>query len=204
MPQPTQLEIAQAAAALIVEEGMEAGPAKRRALKQLGLRANTPLPDNQTVEEAVRDYIQIFRAQEQPRELRALRERALLWMQRLADFSPLIGGAVWNGTATRHSSIHLQLFHDDAKALPMLLLDRGVTFETEEAIGLNGQPTPVLVIEQPDDHPDLDGSVLVCLWNNDTQALRGALLAGKDGHSLRGNAQALQRLMQEAAAPASS
>lgn len=195
-PFMSQLEIAQAAAALIVEEGMEVGPAKRRALKQLGLRANTPLPDNLAVEEAVREYIQIFRAEEQPRELRALREIALLWMQRLGDFSPLLGGAVWSGTATRHSSIHLQLFHDDPKALPIALLDHGVDFETEEASGLSGRPTPVLVIEQATDHADLDGSVLICLWNNDAQALRGALLPGKDGQPARGNVHALQLLLE--------
>jgi len=42
----TKTEIAHAAAAFIVEEGMETSAAKKHAVKQLGLRANTPLPDN--------------------------------------------------------------------------------------------------------------------------------------------------------------
>jgi len=41
-------EIAQTAAILVVDEGLEYGPAKRRALKQLGLPARTPLPANAT------------------------------------------------------------------------------------------------------------------------------------------------------------
>ena len=39
-------EIAATAARMVVEEGLEYGPAKRRALRQLGLPARTALPDN--------------------------------------------------------------------------------------------------------------------------------------------------------------
>ena len=39
-------EIAAAAARLVVEEGLEYGPAKRRAIKVLGLNARTALPAN--------------------------------------------------------------------------------------------------------------------------------------------------------------
>ena len=53
-------EIAQAAAALVVDEGLEYGPAKRRALKQLGLPARTALPSNEQVEDAVREHLALF------------------------------------------------------------------------------------------------------------------------------------------------
>ena len=109
-------EIAAAAARLVVEEGLEYGPAKRRALKVLGLPARTALPDNDGVEAAVRDYIALFCADTQPDELAALRRLALAWMERLADFRPHLGGAVWHGTATRLSDIYLQLFCDDPKS----------------------------------------------------------------------------------------
>jgi hypothetical protein len=52
-----QAEIAATAARMVVEEGLEYGPAKRRAVKQMGLPARTALPDNDLVEDAVRDYI---------------------------------------------------------------------------------------------------------------------------------------------------
>eukprot|EP01032_Pedospumella_encystans_P003180 gene3180-3745_t len=35
---------------LVVEEGLEYAAAKRRAVKQLGLPARTPLPDNATLD----------------------------------------------------------------------------------------------------------------------------------------------------------
>ncbi|HZN48690.1 MAG TPA: hypothetical protein VFB71_13790, partial [Ramlibacter sp.] len=55
-----QSEIAAAAARLVVEEGLEYGPAKRRAVRQMGLGARTALPDNDSIEDAVREYIAIF------------------------------------------------------------------------------------------------------------------------------------------------
>ena len=50
-------EIAAVAARMVVEEGLEYGPAKRRAVKQLGLPARTALPGNEALEDAVREYI---------------------------------------------------------------------------------------------------------------------------------------------------
>ena len=47
-----QFEIAATAAALVVEEGLEYGPAKRRAVKQMGLPVRTELPDNELLEDA--------------------------------------------------------------------------------------------------------------------------------------------------------
>ena len=87
------MEIAATAARMVVEEGLEYGPAKKRAVKQLGLAPRTPLPDNDAVEDAVREYISLFCADTQPVELAALRQLALTWMERLAQFRPHLGGA---------------------------------------------------------------------------------------------------------------
>ena len=67
-------ELASAAARLIVEEGMEYGPAKRRAARVLGRTSVRPaeLPDNDMVEEEVRAYLALFCADTQPAELHAL------------------------------------------------------------------------------------------------------------------------------------
>ncbi len=138
-------EIAAAAAALVVDEGLEYGPAKRRALKQLGLPPRTALPDNLVVEAAVREHLAIFHADTQPAELHALRELALLWMgQRLAEFQPHLGGAVWHGTATELSDIYLQLFSDDPKAVELALINRGVDYEARSVHGLHGHEVEAL------------------------------------------------------------
>ncbi len=105
-------EIATSAARLVVEEGLEYGPAKRRAARELGLNARTPLPANDELEDAVREYITLFYGDTQPAELAALRALALVWMERMTDFRPYLAGAVWHGTATRLYDIYLQRFCD--------------------------------------------------------------------------------------------
>lgn len=73
----SKLEIASAAAQLVVEEGLEYGPAKRRAVRQLKLPERTHWPDNDELEAAVREYLDLFCADTQPEELLALRRLAL-------------------------------------------------------------------------------------------------------------------------------
>ena len=88
-------EIAATAARLVVEEGMEYGPAKRRAAKVLGKQSarTAELPSNDEVEDEVRAYLDLFCADSQPAELAALREIAVRWMERLAEFRPHLTGA---------------------------------------------------------------------------------------------------------------
>ena len=81
-------EIAASAARMVVEEGLEYGAAKRRAVNHLDLPARTPLPSNEDVEAEVRDYISLFCADTQPAELAELRQLALMWMQRMGDYRP--------------------------------------------------------------------------------------------------------------------
>ena len=74
---PMKAEIAATAARLVVEEGLEYGPAKRRAIRHLGLPSRSAMPGNDELEDAVLDYIAIFCADTQPVELTALRRLAL-------------------------------------------------------------------------------------------------------------------------------
>ena len=188
-------EIAQAAAALIVDEGLEYGPAKRRALKQLGLPARTALPDNDRVEEAVREYLALFCAESQPAELQTLRRLALLWMERMAAFRPYLGGAVWHGTATRLSDIYLQLFCDDSKSAEIVLIDRGVDYEVQTVRGLHGQPVDALSVGSPSAEWGVIVGIHLLIYDLDD--LRGALRADARGRSPRGDTAAVRQLLQE-------
>lgn len=193
-------EIAQTAARLVVEEGLEWGPAKHRAVRQLGLPARTALPGNDQVEEAVREYIALFCADTQPRELQALRELALLWMERLAEFRPHLAGAVWRGTATRLSDIYLQLFCDDPKSAEIALINQHVSYEPSTVTGFTGQNVEALSIHalcRP-----IGETVGVHLLVYDHDDLRGALKPDAQGRSQRGNAAALRKMMDADAAEA--
>lgn len=192
-------ELAATAARLVVEEGLDYGSAKRRAHKQLGAPARTALPDNDAIETEVRAYIDLFHADTQPGELQALRQLALGWMQRLAAFRPHIQGAVWNGTATRRSDIHLQLYCDDPKSAEIALIDRGVRYDVRPAAGRPGPAADVLSFSAP--CPELGEPIGIHLMIQDYDALRGALRPGADGRPRQGDAAALAaRLNDEACA----
>lgn len=193
-----QLEIAATAARMVVEEGLNFGPAKLRALKALGLPGRTALPSNEQIEEQVREYIEIFCADTQPQELRALREHALVWMDRLSEFRPHLRGAVWYGWATRLSDIDLALFCDDPKSAEIALINQNLRYEVQSQSGMHGQAVDVLSLHSF--CRDLGEDIGVHLRIYDLQGLRGALVPDGRGRSPRGDMAALQRLLAEEAA----
>ncbi len=190
-------EIAATAARLVVEEGLEYGPAKHRAVRELGLPSRSPLPDNDLLEDQVVDYLQLFCSDTQPQELQALRELALVWMERLQDFRPHLSGAVWRGTATRLSDIHIQLFCDDPKSAELTLIDQNVRYEVHSTKGFKGATVDLLSIHSL--CPSLNEDIGVHLMIYDLDDLRGALLPDARGRSQRGGIQALRQLLDNAA-----
>jgi hypothetical protein len=191
-------EIAAAAARLVVEEGMEYGPAKRKAARTLGRHSVRPaeMPGNELVEDEVRAYLQLFCADTQPAELRALREVAASWMERLAPLRPHLTGAVWRGTATRLSAVHLQLYCDDPKQAEILLIDQGVAYDVGSCPGPQGRSVDVLTVASPS--RELGETVTVHLTVLDHDDLRGALKPDARGLTSCGDLPALHRLLAAA------
>lgn len=190
-------EIAATAARLVVEEGLEYGPAKRKSARLLGKRSVRPveLPDNDRVEDEVRTYLELFCAETQPAELAALRAVALRWMERLAPFRPHLTGAAWRGTATRRNDVHLELFCDDSKSAEIALINDGVDYEVHAMKGPRGQPVDVLSVH--DVSPELGEPVVVQLRILDHDDMRGALKPDARGRSERGDLAALRRVMAQ-------
>ena len=121
--------IAAKAARLMAEDGLtDFGTAKRKAARHLGFGESDDLPDNAEIEEALRTYQALYQNDEQRARLGDLRQIALSLMESLAPYRPALSGAVWHGTATRGAGIDIDLFTDDAKALEMSLLNRGIVY----------------------------------------------------------------------------
>lgn len=175
---------------------MEYGPAKRKAAQLLGHRGgrgDAPLPDNDTLEDEVRAYLDLFHAETQPAELAALRDLAAEWMERLAAFRPHLTGAVWRGTATHLDPVHLQLFCDDSKEAEIALIDWRIDYSVGAWHGPRGQPVDMLQINAP--CAALNDSVTLCLSILDHDDLRGLLRPDARGRTLRGDLAALRRRM---------
>ncbi len=187
-------EIAHAAARLVVDEGMDYASAKRRAAQDLqrhgGVRAE--LPSHEVLEDAVREHLAIFHADTQPAELQALRQQAAQWLERLAEFRPHLGGAVWRGTATRLSPIIIDLYADDSKAPELALLNRGLDYDS-------GGDEDAQVLSLVERNRALQDWVTVHLVVHDHDGLRGALKPDARGRSWRGDLRALRALMEEPA-----
>jgi hypothetical protein len=199
-------ELAATAARFVVEEGLEYAAAKRKAARSLptsrgGGRAE--LPSNEAVEDEVRVHIALFHADTQPQELAALRRLALRWMQRLEEFRPHLGGAVWRGTATRLSAVHLDLYADDPKSPEIALINLGVDYDVADGgSGRRGEPLSVLSVAER--CTELGDLVTLHLTLRDHDDLRGALVRDAVGRSWRGDTRALELLLAQDAGPGPS
>ncbi|MBB2932614.1 UDP-N-acetylmuramate--alanine ligase [Paraburkholderia silvatlantica] len=205
-PQRVREEIAIAAARMIAEDGLDYATAKRKAARQVVGETRiegTWLPDNDQIEEEIREYQALFQSDSQPAVLRRLREIALEWMQRLEAFNPFLTGAVLNGTAGEHSDIHLQIFCDNAKDVAIWLLNANVQYDVSETrhFAARGFVETLSFMWRPSRDEEPVG-VHVALYNTDD--LRGAVRADARGRLPRANAQALQALIDESGATSST
>ncbi|WP_338860625.1 UDP-N-acetylmuramate--alanine ligase [Mycetohabitans rhizoxinica] len=189
-------EIAMVAARLIAEDGLDYASAKRKAARQIigeTRVAGEWLPDNDRIEEEIREYLALFHGDTQPGILRRLRKTALDWMARLAQFNPYLTGAVLNGTAAVHSDIHLQVFCDNPKEVAIHLLNAGIQYdvsETRHFAGRGAVETLSFIAR------DSDGNAVglhVALY--DTNDLRGAVRADARGRQARANAASVRALL---------
>ena len=190
-------EISTTAARLVVEEGLDYGAAKRRAVKQLGLPVRTELPSHDEVEAQVRDYIALFCADTQSAELEALRQLALVWMQRMADFRPYLGGSVWHGTATKMSDIYIALFCDDSKSAEIALIDHRADYIARSIKGFDGALVEALSIHAPCQALNTEIGVHLMIYDYDD--LRGALKPDSQNRVPRGDLAAVLKLISLAA-----
>lgn len=125
--------IAQQAARLIAEDGLQDyALAKVKAARQIGAPDTHNLPNNNEVEQALRDYQALYQKEEQGERLRLLRQQALAVMRQLERFNPYLTGSVLNGTATRYSDINLQVFADSAKEVELFLLSKQLPYKGGE------------------------------------------------------------------------
>jgi len=151
--------IAQVAARLMAEHGIQDHAlAKRKAVRELGLPAGHALPDNQTVDAALRDYRALFAAESGEAELLALRRQALDAMQELHPFELCLVGGVANGALAQDGDIEFELRLDSSKTFEQFLINEGIDYEARDRAGkatflLYAEPANVLVRILPENAP---------------------------------------------------
>jgi hypothetical protein len=123
--------LAHEAARLIAESGIrDFHQAKLKAAQRLGIHDDASLPRNREIEDALREYQRLFQSDSQSGELRRRREAALRALDFFAPFDARLVGPVLDGTADANSPVHLQLYTDDAEAVPRFLDEHRIPAET--------------------------------------------------------------------------
>lgn len=188
-----------AAARLVAEEGLDYSSAKRKAVRQVFGQARVAgewLPDNDQIEEEIREYQSLFQSDSQPAVLRHLREVALDWMKRLVQFNPYLTGAVLNGTAGEHSDIHLQVFCDNPKEVAIYLLNANIQYDVSETRHFGGRsPVETLSFLWRGTREDAPIGMHIALY--DTDDLRGAVRADARGRTQRANTATVASLLSQ-------
>ncbi|MEO7762036.1 MAG: nucleotidyltransferase [Casimicrobiaceae bacterium] len=141
-------QIAQAAAALIIEQELDDWQlARRKAARQLGFDERATMPDRVELETALRAYAQLFLAEEQAELVSELRSEALQWMDELAEFGPELTGPVAEGWGYPGCEIRLELLADDAKLVEIALLNRNIEFTPGAPVRPGSRTPEILAIE---------------------------------------------------------
>ena len=134
-----RLEIAQIAAKFVAVDGInDYLTAKRKAALHIGASPDGNLPTNSEVEEALKNYQNLFQGMSQKKMLYSLRKKSLKAMRFLDKYNPRLVGPVLSGTATRFTEITLHLFSDEPEQIGFYLDEHGIPFTScEKTIRFN-------------------------------------------------------------------
>lgn len=115
--------LAREAARLMAEGGFDdVLAARRKAAQRLGIVEEAAMPARDEILHALDEHRRLFDpAPHRAQALQARRAAALDAMTFLARFTPRLVGALLDGSADDHAVVTLQLFSDDAEAVPRFL-----------------------------------------------------------------------------------
>ncbi len=129
MRERVQTRIAQEAARVMIEEGVEDyGRAKVKAASRLGIRDARQLPRNEAIDLARQEYQRLYRDDSHASRILAMRLVALDVMTQLELFSPRLVGSAADGDAGPHSPVTIHAFPDAAEQVMTTLIDLGIPF----------------------------------------------------------------------------
>ncbi len=122
-------ENALAIANYVLFDGFSWEEARKRVRIDSGRDA---MPDSQSIESAIRENASLFMKEEHAALLLEKRRSALKALELLQEFDAYLCGAVLNGAATEETSLRIEIFTDDPKAVHFALLDKGIAAEVIE------------------------------------------------------------------------
>lgn len=122
-------EIAQTAARLMHQQSLQDyGIAKRKALESLGLPSRQALPENQQVDEALRQQLALFASEADKQWKQKLQQAATNASEFLKTFRHYIGGSLASQTCKQDDRLEIHLYCDTAEPLLWSLQDNQIPY----------------------------------------------------------------------------
>ena len=128
-----RLIVARRAAEVIMEEGVtDYLFAKKKAAKSLGLLTSDNLPSNQEIDNALKEYQNIFQEQVDSETILKIKKEALGIMTIFRDFNPHLTGQLLEGLIPKFPKIQINLFTDNLKEVEYILLNKNISFDVKD------------------------------------------------------------------------
>ena len=130
-----RLIVARRAAEVIMEEGItDYLFAKKKAAKSLGLLTNDNLPSNQEIDNALKEYQNIFQEEVDSEIITKIQKEALNTMLLFEDFNPHLTGQLLEGLIPKFPKIQISLYTDNIKEVEYTLLNNNIAFDIKDTI----------------------------------------------------------------------
>ena len=130
-----RLIVARRAAEVIMEEGItDYFFAKKKAAKSLGLLTNDNLPSNQEIDNALKEYQNIFQEEVDSEIITKIQKEALNTMLLFEDFNPHLTGQLLEGLIPKFPKIQISLYTDNIKEVEYTLLNNNIAFDIKDTI----------------------------------------------------------------------
>ena len=130
-----RLIVASRAAEIIMEEGVtDYLFAKKKAAKSLGLLTNDNLPSNHEIDNALKEYRNIFQEQIDSETIVKIKKEALNIMTLFKDFNPHLTGQLLEGLIPKFPKIQINLFTDNLKEVEYILLNKNIAFDIKDKL----------------------------------------------------------------------
>jgi len=130
-----RLIVARRAAEVIMEEGItDYLFAKKKAAKSLGLLTNDNLPSNQEIDNALKEYQNIFQEKVDSEIITKIQKEALNTMILFEDFNPHLTGQLLEGLIPKFPKIQISLYTDNIKEVEYTLLNNNIAFDIKDTI----------------------------------------------------------------------
>jgi hypothetical protein len=127
--------VASRAAEIIMEEGVtDYLFAKKKAAKSLGLLTSDNLPSNHEIDNALKEYQNIFQEQVDSETIVKIKKEVLNIMTLFKDFNPHLTGQLLEGLIPKFPKIQINLFTDNLKEVEYILLNKNIAFDIKDKL----------------------------------------------------------------------